>query len=176
MRQPPLASRFYTIDPSDFVDGNADDYGEQMLRERFAAIRAENRMGRELRQPPSSAAEWPRRSRSMSRRPCGCAVKYGRALEHAIGLAQVHSPSERCGGPAVRAGAEHRRNAAAHFAGRALHHCQRVSQPRRGADQLGPAVSSASSKKAWITKATSSNWSGRSPIMRFWRANWAPTN
>src|SRR5262245_14941595 len=31
---------FYTIDPSDQVDGNADDYNEATLRERFTPIRA----------------------------------------------------------------------------------------------------------------------------------------
>ena len=30
---------FYTIDPSDHVDGNADDYDERALRERFATVR-----------------------------------------------------------------------------------------------------------------------------------------
>ena len=29
---------FYTIDPSDYVDGNADDYSESTLRDRFASI------------------------------------------------------------------------------------------------------------------------------------------
>src|SRR6476660_6168340 len=31
---------FYTIDPSDHVDGNADDYDERTPRERFVAARA----------------------------------------------------------------------------------------------------------------------------------------
>src|ERR1700704_1684483 len=31
---------FYTIDPSDHVDGNADDYDERTLRDRFASARA----------------------------------------------------------------------------------------------------------------------------------------
>src|SRR6476659_8854487 len=30
---------FYTIDPSDHVDGNADDYDERTLRDRFASVR-----------------------------------------------------------------------------------------------------------------------------------------
>src|SRR3954465_4135048 len=31
---------FYTIDPSDYVDGNADDYDEATLRERLAPIQS----------------------------------------------------------------------------------------------------------------------------------------
>src|SRR3954471_5976631 len=31
---------FYTIDPSDYVDGNADDYAEQSLRDRFTQIQS----------------------------------------------------------------------------------------------------------------------------------------
>src|SRR3954464_7427059 len=31
---------FYTIDPSDYVDGDADDYTEQSLRDRFAEIQS----------------------------------------------------------------------------------------------------------------------------------------
>ncbi len=90
---------FYTIDPSDFVDGSADDYDERALRDRFAAIRPE--------------CEWidsyiNRRvslvgSRSFTiDEPAAmrCAVKYGQALEHAIGLAQyIRQVNEAAGRP-----------------------------------------------------------------------------
>jgi hypothetical protein len=78
---------FYTIDPSDFVDGNADNYAAATLRERFVAIRSENvwvesyvnsRVG--LAGGRSFVIDLEAAMR--------CAVKYGRALEHAIGLAQ----------------------------------------------------------------------------------------
>jgi hypothetical protein len=78
---------FYTIDPSDHVDGNADDYAESMLRERFASSRAEidwldayvNR-----RVTLENVLSFTIDEQAAMR----CAVKYGRALEHAIRLAQ----------------------------------------------------------------------------------------
>lgn len=76
---------FYTIDPSDHVDEHADGYDAATLRARFAALRDDER-------------EWVARyqGRSVS---CGavtvefdetaclrCAVKYGRAIRHALRL------------------------------------------------------------------------------------------
>ncbi len=89
---------FYTIDPSDFVDGNADDYDESLLRERFA--------------PLQSIIDWSRsyinrriplaNGRSLTideQASMRCAVKYGRAIEHAIGLGkyilQVNAAANR---------------------------------------------------------------------------------
>src|SRR4051812_14774670 len=78
---------FYTIDPSDHVDGNADDYDERTLHERFTTIRDSvswfdsylncqvplgNGRSFVIDEPPAMR----------------CAVKYGRALEHAVGLAK----------------------------------------------------------------------------------------
>jgi hypothetical protein len=78
---------FYTIDPSDFVDGNADDYDEPQLREQFASVSASAGWIAEYinRRVPLA------RSRTFTiDEPAAmrCAVKYGRALEHAIQLAQ----------------------------------------------------------------------------------------
>src|SRR4051812_6827474 len=90
---------FYTIDPSDHVDGNADDYDERTLRERFAAIRDSiswfdsylncqvplgNGRSFVIDEPPAMR----------------CAVKYGRALEHAVGLANyIRKVNEAAGRP-----------------------------------------------------------------------------
>lgn len=76
---------FYTIDPSDHVDGKADDYDEAALRDRFDAIRAdagwvETYIYRKV--PLASGRSFTIDERAALR----CAVKYGRALEHAIDL------------------------------------------------------------------------------------------
>jgi len=77
---------FYTIDPSDHVDGNADDYDETILRGRFAPIRDsvpwfQSYVGRHV--PLSNGRSFSIDEQAAMR----CAVKYGRAIEHAIGLA-----------------------------------------------------------------------------------------
>jgi hypothetical protein len=78
---------FYTIDPSDHVDGNADDYDERTLRERFAAVRDSvgwfnTYLNRQVALPNgrSFTIDEPAAMR--------CAVKYGRAIEQAIDLAK----------------------------------------------------------------------------------------
>jgi hypothetical protein len=78
---------FYTIDPSDFVDGNADDYDEATLRERFAAIRSEANWVQDYINRRIPLADG-RASAIDQVAAIRCAVKYGRAIEHAIGLAQ----------------------------------------------------------------------------------------
>ncbi len=89
---------FYTIDPSDHVDGNADDYDEATLRERFAPLRAtidwsDSYLGRQV--PLASGRTFTIDEQASMR----CAVKYGRALQHAIGLAkyirQVNAAADR---------------------------------------------------------------------------------
>jgi hypothetical protein len=78
---------FYTIDPSDFVDGHADDYDESQLRETFASISATTGWIGEYvnrRVPLGGSRSFTIDEQAAMR----CAVKYGRALEHAIGLAQ----------------------------------------------------------------------------------------
>lgn len=90
---------FYTIDPSDFVDGNADDYNESILRERFAPQRAsvewfESYVNRRVSLPNdrSFTIDEPSAMR--------CAVKYGRAIEHAISLAKyIRQINEAAGRP-----------------------------------------------------------------------------
>jgi hypothetical protein len=78
---------FYTIDPSDFVDGQADDYDEPRLREQFASVVTstswiQQYVNRHV--PLANNRTFTIDEPSAMR----CAVKYGRALEHAIQLAQ----------------------------------------------------------------------------------------
>jgi hypothetical protein len=78
---------FYTIDPSDFVDGHADDYDESQLREKFASVVATTDWIEQYincRVPLGGSRSFTIVKQAAIR----CAVKYGRALEHAIGLAQ----------------------------------------------------------------------------------------
>ena len=87
---------FYTIDPSDHVDEQADSYDAATLEAKFAAVRGE--------------AEWVERyqGRTVS---CGavtvrfdaaacmrCAVKYGRAIRHALALGEhIRAVNEAAG-------------------------------------------------------------------------------
>jgi hypothetical protein len=89
---------FYTIDPSDHVDANADDYDEATLRERFAPLRStidwcEDYIDRQL--PLAGGRSFTIDHQAAMR----CAVKYGRAMEHAIELAkyirQVNDAADR---------------------------------------------------------------------------------
>jgi hypothetical protein len=76
---------FYTIDPSDHVDGNAGDYEASMLRERYASIRSKvNWCERYFnhRVPLADGRSFTIDEQATLR----CAVKYGLALEHAIAL------------------------------------------------------------------------------------------
>jgi tagaturonate epimerase len=78
---------FYTIDPSDHVDGNADDYNEATLREHFARVRAsahwfDSYLNRRTALPNG-------RSFTIDEQAAmRCVVKYGRAIETAIALAK----------------------------------------------------------------------------------------
>jgi hypothetical protein len=90
---------FYTIDPSDYVDGNADDYSESELRERFAPLRAsivwfDTYLNRRVLLPSG-------RSFAIDEQTAmRCAVKYGRAIEHAVGLAEhIRAVNEAAGQP-----------------------------------------------------------------------------
>ena len=87
---------FYTIDPSDHVDEHADGYDAATLQAKFAALRDE--------------IEWFDRYRGRSI-PCGgftvdldetacmrCAVKYGRAIRHALLLGEhIRAVNEAAG-------------------------------------------------------------------------------
>ena len=76
---------FFTIDPSDHVDGKTDSYSEAELNQKLGPIRGE--------------VEWVNRYRgktlklgsttlSIDEKACArCAVKYGKAVNHAIALA-----------------------------------------------------------------------------------------
>lgn len=77
---------FFTIDPSDYVDAQADDYAERSLREKFSAIREsidwfDDYLGRDVKLSTGTIV-------SLDEPACmRCAVKYGRALNHALALA-----------------------------------------------------------------------------------------
>ncbi len=77
---------FFTIDPSDYVDGNADDYDEPALRERFEKIVASVSWYSKYlnyRKSLSGGRSFTIDEQAAMR----CAVKYGRAIKHAIELA-----------------------------------------------------------------------------------------
>jgi hypothetical protein len=90
---------FFTIDPSDYVDGNADDYDEKTLREQFEKVRSSVgwfskylNYGKSL---PSGRSFTIDEQAAMR-----CAVKYGRALQHGIELAgYIRKVSEAAGRP-----------------------------------------------------------------------------
>jgi hypothetical protein len=67
---------FFTIDPSDHVDGQADQYDAAQLRTKFAAI--------------AGSVDWVGQYEGKFDQPVlqRCAVKYGRAIEHAVALAR----------------------------------------------------------------------------------------
>lgn len=89
---------FYTIDPSDYVDGNADDYNETILRERFSSIRStigwyDKYRNRTIAFPDGRSFTIDEQATMR------CAVKYGRAIEHALDIAkyigQVNDAADR---------------------------------------------------------------------------------
>ena len=77
---------FYTIDPSDHVDEHADSYEETTLRKKFTEVKdettwVEKYIGKHIK---LEGAEFTIDELSCIR----CAVKYGRALNHAIELGE----------------------------------------------------------------------------------------
>ena len=84
---------FFTIDPSDYVDAQADDYDETTLRQKFSEVSEqvswpESYQGRVIELSTGTRVE-------LTEEACmRAAVKYGLALNHAIALAdyikQVH--------------------------------------------------------------------------------------
>ncbi len=76
---------FFTIDPSDEVDQQADDYSEDQLRQRFAAVRDaapwyDEYVGRRVELPTGTEVV-------LDEEACmRAAVKYGAAIEKAIAL------------------------------------------------------------------------------------------
>jgi hypothetical protein len=85
---------FYTIDPSEHVDGRADDYNEPMLRERFAPLRSRIDWFETYRNHRVSLGGG--RSFTIDEMASlRCAVKYGAAIEHAIALGRyIHEVNE----------------------------------------------------------------------------------
>jgi len=84
---------FFTIDPSDHVDERADSYDKSTLHKKFTVVRSqidwwENYLGKEIKLATGTSV-------TLDEEACmRCAVKYGLALNHAVGLAdhirQVH--------------------------------------------------------------------------------------
>ena len=78
---------FFTIDPSDFVDAHADDYDDATLSDRFATVSDEVQwlsryQGKSIKLPTGTTID-------LDKRAClRAAVKYGRAINHALGLAE----------------------------------------------------------------------------------------
>jgi hypothetical protein len=78
---------FFTIDPSDHVDGEADDCSSSALREKYTAVRGdclwvEKYRGRTITVADGPAIEFDELTLQRA------AVKYGRAIAHAIALAK----------------------------------------------------------------------------------------
>lgn len=76
---------FFTIDPSAFVDEHADGYSEALLREKFAAICSEidwlpAYQGRNVSLATGTKIQFDELACLR------CAVKYGRAIRHAIAI------------------------------------------------------------------------------------------
>jgi hypothetical protein len=88
---------FYTIDPSDYVDDQADDYDEATLRERFAAVRDEVAWIDEYRDKSFSLATGG--IVDLDEGACmKAAVKYGLAVNHAIAMANhIRTVNEESG-------------------------------------------------------------------------------
>lgn len=76
---------FFTIDPSDDVDQQADDYDESTLREKFSAVRElapwyDDYLGRKIELATGTTVE-------LTEEACmRAAVKYGAAIRKALGL------------------------------------------------------------------------------------------
>jgi hypothetical protein len=86
---------FFTIDPSEHVDAHADDYDEATLRDKFAAVAGEvdwvdRYRGRSVTLATGTRVE-------LNEEAClRAAVKYGRALNHALHLADhIKAVNER---------------------------------------------------------------------------------
>ena len=143
---------FFTLDPSDDVDQQADSYDAATLAEKFAAARElapwlDEYQGRTVRLP-SGPIEFdeptlPARGRQ---------VRQGDQARHRAG--QDRRGGVESGRPSVRDRAERRRNGPADDAGRALHHRRPVRPRRASAWRAWRRGSSATSRRASTTRAT----------------------
>ena len=87
---------FYTIDPSDHVDEHADSYDDATLRAKFGAIRNESEwFDRYCGRGISCGAVTVQLDETACMR---CAVKYGRAIRHALMLGEhIRAVNEAAG-------------------------------------------------------------------------------
>jgi len=88
---------FFTIDPSEYVDQKADDYGEPEVRERFGDVAnkidwIDKYRGRTVKRTTGTVVD-------LSEEACfRAAVKYGRAIHHALLLADhIRTVNEAAG-------------------------------------------------------------------------------
>jgi hypothetical protein len=91
---------FYTIDPSQYVDTNADDYDLNTLREKFCDVRDKIGWAEQYTDAriPLAGGKTTAIDAEASMR---CAVKYGLAIEHAIELAKyIRRVTDLIGRPA----------------------------------------------------------------------------
>lgn len=91
---------FYTIDPSEYVDADADNYDEPTLREKFAQVRSKIDWAEKYvnqRVPLSGGRSFTIDEQASMR----CAVKYGLAIEHTITLAKHILSVNRAAGRAA---------------------------------------------------------------------------
>jgi tagaturonate epimerase len=90
---------FFTIDPSGFVDQQADNYTEAVVREKFAAVAGEvtwidRYQGRRVALPTGRAIVFDEASCLRA------AVKYGRAINHAVSMSDhIRHVQEAAGRP-----------------------------------------------------------------------------
>ncbi len=89
----------FTIDPSDYVDRHADDYGEDEIRTRYAGLRdeapwVETYAGQSIPLPTSTVVEID--ELAMQR----AAVKYARAVNYSIELAEYINVAHEANGSA----------------------------------------------------------------------------
>jgi hypothetical protein len=90
---------FFTIDPSGYVDQQADNYTEAVVREKFAAVASEvtwvdRYQGRRVALPTGRAIVFDEASCLRA------AVKYGRAINHAVAMSDhIRRVQEAAGRP-----------------------------------------------------------------------------
>jgi len=98
---------FFTIDPSGYVDEHADEYGEALLRGKFAAVREsidwfDAYLGCEIALPTGTSV-------TLDEQACmRCAVKYGAAIRHAVALAAHIKKVQEAAGRDYEIGIERR--------------------------------------------------------------------
>ena len=145
---------FFTLDPSDDVDQQADGYDAATLAATSSPKCATSPRGSTSTAAARSASIRPASS-STSRRSQRAAVKYGKAIQRAIVQCAVRRAGMHAPRPAVRNRAERRRNGPADDARRALHHRRPACQGGHEASPAWRRGSSATSRRASTTRATS---------------------